>query len=370
MKKALYHALIVMTLDYEINLLRALQVWGEHSKFEIRDVAHDGEQALELLRNKEYDLVISEVNLPVIDGIQLLKRVRGEKLAPLFVVLSGTADFQYARECIIYGAFDYLQKMPQAKTMLDMFRRAEAELIRQRSEADLASNEVMSAFQADLRTIVGDIILHNEKGQMVFAAVAESILRMNQEYTVKGDIQLRQIFRGVIDQVFERCKWLRLYREVDEFYSPDALRLDSRLHAEEAYLQKLGKLSDFIAELYPKTSDSIIQEVVEYVVNHPEEDLHLKSIAAMKFVNYSYLSNAFSVQTGITYSEYVCRVRMARALYLLSGTDMRAKDIALRLGYRDYVHFAKLFRKQYNLTPNGYREEHRPKIHYEDYAQI
>lgn len=280
MKKSPYYVLIVMTLEYEINQLRELRVWGEHSNFVIQDVAYDGKQALELLRSRHYDLVISEVNLPIIDGIQLLKRVRNENLAPLFVVLSGTVDFQYVRECIIYGAFDYLQKMPHAQTILDMFGRAEAELIRQRSESEMASNDVRNAFQADIHSIVRDIISHNEKAMVVFSAIAENIMQMNQDYTVKGDIQLRQIFRSIVDQVFEECKWIRLYREIDEFYLLDSIRLDSRLHTEEAYVQNLRNLSDFIAELYPKVSETLISDVITYVAEHPEEDLHLKTVAA------------------------------------------------------------------------------------------
>ncbi len=75
--------------------------------------ADDGLDALGLLRERKTDLVITDVRMPGMDGVELMRAVSEEfkeDERPLFIVLSAHADFSYAREAMRLGAFDYLVK--------------------------------------------------------------------------------------------------------------------------------------------------------------------------------------------------------------------------------------------------------------------
>lgn len=89
-------------------------------------------------------------------------------------------------------------------------------------------------------------------------------------------------------------------------------------------------------------------------MNH-NSDLKLKSIAEKFYINNSYLSNTFSVKTGMRFNDYVTTVKMARARYLLVNTQLKTYEIGYELGYHDINYFSKLFKRYYRENPSEYR---------------
>lgn len=70
----------------------------------------DGLAALELLKTKDIHLIITDIRMPVMDGLVLAKNVHERYPHILTIVLSGYADFDYAQEALRQGVFDYLLK--------------------------------------------------------------------------------------------------------------------------------------------------------------------------------------------------------------------------------------------------------------------
>lgn len=363
----MYRVLVVMTLEYELRKLRKLPVWEEKSGFTLSGTACDGQQALKMLRREQYDLVITEVNLPILDGLQLQRYIHEENLCPVVVVLSSDMEFQCVRECIMYGAFDYLQKMPDTDTLLEMFGRAQEHLIRSGRNGGAKRKEQygdMEEFREDEDAVVEGILHHNGKAIAVFKAAANMIYQVNESYSIKGDIQVRQFFRNIVNRVFEQMNWLHLYTDAESYYRPDTLFIDHQVHSEDSYAIRLGQLEELVADLCPYIGDNMVWQIIRHVLEHPEQDLQLKRLASEMFVNYSYLSNSFSALTGINYSEYVTKIRMKRAAFLLTHTSLRIGEISTRLTYRDNDYFARQFKRQYYLTPKAFREANEPSLDY------
>ena len=61
------------------------------------------------------------------------------------------------------------------------------------------------------------------------------------------------------------------------------------------------------------TSDELIKDICEYILNNSNSNLKLKAIAEKFYINNTYLSNTFANKTGIGFNEYVTSVKMARA---------------------------------------------------------
>lgn len=80
--------------------------------FEICGMCRDGEEALACIEAHRPDLVITDIRMPVLDGLGLLSRVRSEFTddAPVFVMVSGYGDFDYARTALRFGVRHYLLK--------------------------------------------------------------------------------------------------------------------------------------------------------------------------------------------------------------------------------------------------------------------
>ena len=100
----------VLLVDDEHFILQGLKVlidWEEEG-FVIAGTASDGYEALDFLKDNSVDLIIADINMPVISGLSLLQKIREENLSDAyFVILSGYAEFSYAQEAMRYKCTVY-----------------------------------------------------------------------------------------------------------------------------------------------------------------------------------------------------------------------------------------------------------------------
>src|SRR5690242_12207165 len=97
----------VILVDDEPIILRSLKVaipWDELN-ITIVGEARNGEQALAMVRELSPHMIISDIRMPGIDGITLMKKVLSEDPKRLFIFISGYGEFEYAREALREGAF-------------------------------------------------------------------------------------------------------------------------------------------------------------------------------------------------------------------------------------------------------------------------
>jgi two-component system response regulator PilR (NtrC family) len=72
--------------------------------------AANGEEALDIIRNQQVDIVLSDLYMPVMNGIELLKRVKTEKQNIIFLMITAHPTIETAVDAIKKGAYDYLTK--------------------------------------------------------------------------------------------------------------------------------------------------------------------------------------------------------------------------------------------------------------------
>ncbi|MBR1851896.1 MAG: helix-turn-helix domain-containing protein [Lachnospiraceae bacterium] len=364
----MYQVLLACTIEYNARLLSALSVWDGHSDFHIRQIVYDGNIALEYLRNEAYDLVITELDIHGVDGLGLLRRIRQEGLGPLVVLLSDTVEFEYVRESLMFGAFDYLRKMPDAGTMLALLQRAKerlAEQNRQNTEVKRAGYPV-----TEEEDIVTGILAHRTNVIALFEQTFDKIYREKKENQLENDILVKEFYQNIINKVFKQASWLHYYVSAEQFQKLDYLWAGTLDGFKEYFTRKLRELQAQVNALCPETSDKGLRELILYVLNNPEGDLRLKVVAENVHLNYSYLSSNFSAKVQVHYSEFILRVRMARAAFLLESTDLLIYEICDALSYQDTNYFTRQFRKFYQVTPTAYREEHRMGVGAMDYSYL
>ena len=73
-------------------------------------MAKDGRQALEFFRQKSYDIVFADIEMPFMDGLSLSEMVKEEFPRTKIIIISGYDDFEYARRAIVAGVDQYLLK--------------------------------------------------------------------------------------------------------------------------------------------------------------------------------------------------------------------------------------------------------------------
>jgi DNA-binding NtrC family response regulator len=98
-----------LLVEDEANMVRTLAKILERKGYRV-DAASTGAEALERLAGAPYDLVITDLNMPGMDGMQLLREMNARHLAPATIVLTGHGTIQSAVEAMKLGAGDYLIK--------------------------------------------------------------------------------------------------------------------------------------------------------------------------------------------------------------------------------------------------------------------
>jgi two-component system response regulator YesN len=110
----MYRALLVDDEPWALAGLR--KIFKRHEKqFEISGETTNSVEALGLIRRQKPDAVFTDIRMPEISGIELMKLIRGEGLDTEFIIISGFAEFSYAQESLRLGAFDYRLKPLQLK---------------------------------------------------------------------------------------------------------------------------------------------------------------------------------------------------------------------------------------------------------------
>ncbi len=117
----------VLLVDDEPFILRGMEelIDWESEGFEIVGSAADGEEALHFLQDHNADLVVADIKMPVMDGLELLRMLRASKKNRdvYFIILSGYADFQYAQEAIKYACTDYILKPVEKEKLIQALRK-------------------------------------------------------------------------------------------------------------------------------------------------------------------------------------------------------------------------------------------------------
>ncbi len=98
------------------------------SGFEVLATAYNGRDAIKEILHHEPDLVITDIRMPHIDGLELIKRTRSKLPHTRFIIISGYSDFEYARTAMSFGIRDYMLKPIDNQKFIDNLSEIKLEL--------------------------------------------------------------------------------------------------------------------------------------------------------------------------------------------------------------------------------------------------
>jgi two-component system response regulator YesN len=145
-KPNMYRVVIIDDESPVRNRLRLLIDW-EHYGFTIVGEAADGEDGLQLIQQLVPDVIITDIRMPVISGLELIRMVNENvQISPLFVILSGYSDFSYAHSAMKYGIKHYLLKPTDEQELIEIVGQLNQEL-ESRQESNMAFIEGQKVLQ-------------------------------------------------------------------------------------------------------------------------------------------------------------------------------------------------------------------------------
>ena len=102
---------------------------------------------------------------------------------------------------------------------------------------------------------------------------------------------------------------------------------------------------------------SFIEESLNYIKEHLEDDLSLEQIAQHVHVNKSYFSRTFKKECGDSVISYITNLRINKAKELLATSNLKTFEISETVGIHDPAYFSVIFKKNTGMSPKAYRDQ-------------
>tara|TARA_A100000164_G_C21924959_1_gene782521 strand:- start:1638 stop:2804 length:1167 start_codon:yes stop_codon:yes gene_type:complete len=147
----------------------------ENSNFEIYQ-ASDGKKGLDLIKKESFDLVLCDIKMPKVDGIELLQRTRKTNSTLPFIMLTGHGNIETAVESMKLGAYDFISKPPDLNRLINSVRNAleKNELV--------TENKILRQKVAKKYEIIG-----NSKSVMEIHAVIDKVAQTEARVLITGE---------------------------------------------------------------------------------------------------------------------------------------------------------------------------------------
>ncbi len=137
-----------------------MKIWTECG-FQIAEEVSNGKDALKILENQTFDLIFTDIRMPFINGIELLREIKKREINTNVVFASSYNEFEYARQGLILGAFDYILKPVDEKKLGEVLHRA---------AQYLKENEVHEIIEPAVLEIFKELGVNLEEGKFVHQA--------------------------------------------------------------------------------------------------------------------------------------------------------------------------------------------------------
>lgn len=130
------------------------------------------------------------------------------------------------------------------------------------------------------------------------------------------------------------------------------------LPSQEMICRALADISQDIQTRTSAENNAIISKAMRYLEENYMHIVTLRDVSGHVFLSPTYFSQFFKSNSGMTFSDYLLKVRMEHAVRLLKSPENKIQDIGLLVGYTDSKYFSRLFKRSTGLTPSEYRQKY------------
>ena len=389
----------------------------EDTPYDLVGEAPDGEMALPMIRDTNPDIVITDIKMPFMDGLELCRVLKTQMPWIGIIVLSGYDEFEYARQCIQLGVREYLLKPISSADLKEALDKIGKQITEERKSLEHASSlrarmggdgkfvkekligslfsdeaapeEAATVLKqlasmgcpvpAPFYTVIDAAFEPTGTGQEAVLLLTESSNgavhpspgRVGTRMLVLGDTAMDAEEKAYamatsLVQELERanCGEIRIgIGEIVEKPEEILQSFKTARHIRHLLVEKKdeGALILGVREMGDVSDDmpSVINEAKLYMSqNYSNPNLMLPDVAGHVNMSKSRFSAVFSQCTGQTFTEYLIYLRLSKAKELLRTTNYKNSRIAGETGYNDSHYFSYIFKKNTGMTPSEYRAQY------------
>lgn len=373
----------------------------KYDNIEVVAEAEDGEMALEYAKETQPDILFVDVNMPFLNGLQFVEKLNETQPNAVVIIITGYDNFEYARQALRLGVNDYILK----PLMEDVFDQAVNRIIEEIEENNKEQRYLTWAktmLSDNLDNLVLDFLLkwveghlsHEEiiekmdylsidipKSYMVTLLYLERIEREKSEDKWNDDLlyyAAENIAREIYEELSPTYTFsnsygnLVLISNISDEESLSSLNvncckyIEKYLPAKVTLLQETVEEYDGMSYCYRGLLDKletiiecpdIIKDTKQYMEdNYSKEEFSLLDAAEYMNISPQHLSRLFKKKMGITFVDYLTRVRTRKAMELLYQNDLKMYEIAEMVGYSSQHYFSSVFKKEMGVSPIEYRK--------------
>ena len=370
--------------------LRSILPWEEHG-FSICGTASNGLEAMPLIEKHQPDVIITDLKMPEMDGLELIRTLKEKNYPGEILVLSNYEDFDSVRSALLLGAADYLLKIKISpdtllaclnKTTEKLHEKADrkisvpAETVSENrtrlllsffeGESSLSSFTIQNA-GTDLRFmqepcavcyVTFEKFLSNEafsiSGKLLCDMILDAVQGVLQPYIlVLNDYSALVVFsQKELDagqmKVAQLVKKLYNRFTMYQSFAPDMPYQENLPDYEEAR----NTYQTFTINEGHYTDD--IAKTLAYIEENYMHRLTLSSISANVSLSSSYLCRVFKSEVGTSITSYLNNLRIRKAATMIKDNLLSLKEISTMVGIDDQLYFSRLFKKCMGISPSEY----------------
>lgn len=410
----------IVVADDEAELRQAIirRVNWEEIGFTVVAEAENGAEALEFVEQLEPDLLLTDIRMPFVSGIELARQVREIRPTTQIAFLSGHDDFVYAQQAIQYNIISYMLKPISAQELteelikikekidekfrnfvtgekehvdsrvipflypliLDEYQEEadsnrEQELMQQAIDCGIIAN-TNNSFQYTI--MVTNIT--NSEGKNITkesnVSSIDSILKKYMKsitfYTNGRVISLLMATKNTFDK-YLHIATEEICQSVNRIMEKECVigvgRVEERISGvRNAYVEAMKALSFakdssvgiyFISDVDKHKNSTVLitEQAIEIIEKQfQNSEISLSSVSNEIGVSPNYLSTSIKKVTGITFIDLLSKKRIELAKELLQRSNKKIRDIAEECGYSDQHYFSYCFKKYTGMSPNACRK--------------
>ena len=380
---------VVIADDEQLILRNLTQIIDWQSlECELVGTAHNGQGVLEIMKNHQVDILLTDISMPGITGIELLRRINTIEHKTMVILISGYNDFEFAKEAIKNNALDYILKPIDYDELEECIERAIKGLNEQKiSEYEhkkyliyelittgIIDSQVINMqnpyFSIVVRSHIKDIeAIIQKKHRSLFDGDSNLYLYKlsNQEIALVVELLNSPIddaktigdkfARNIVDDVSDKCVLAIGKVVMCLFDIKKSFDHAKELIKYETYINGNVITEEWLKEEYKPSQSAadLIEDALKYIQNNFQADLGMEQLAQQIGLSVSYFSLLFKQRTGSTFLDYLTNIRIEYACHFLQNSDLKTYEIAQKVGYTDQRYFSQVFKKRMKKTPSEYR---------------
>lgn len=326
--------------------LKKLIPWEQldfHAVYE----AQNGQEALQQLEEHEIDLIITDIEMPIMNGMEYIRRVKELKGKQAIVILTAYAEFEYAKSAIEYGVAGYILKPIVEGQIIETLEQV---------KKNLAVSMDRSFTREKDKKLIEAVLLTDKKAFELLKSIIEEETRYDKEDISGMCVRFSYILEEIVQTVNKKYCNLNKLETLDAYLTMNQQKIMTRAALIAQFEKEVRRLFSILEEYMLVYKDNVVRQACQYVVEHVDEKIGLTMISDTLGISKNYFCSLFKQETGENFLNYVTRTKIKRAKYLLKEKNMRIYEVCNYLGYTDTTYFTKLFKKYNGMTPNEYKK--------------